>query len=1168
MRLDENDLVLSATDLANFLGCRHRTALDMAVVHGERQRPRKGAPDPLLEVLIARGLAHEEKYVETLRGQGRNVTDLTLLKGNRSAHVAATIDAMKGGVDVVVQGALRDKQWFGYPDILTRVERPSAFGNWSYEVVDTKLALETRAGTILQLGLYTEMLGIAQGVPPTWFHIVTPDPVSPQHDYRTDDYAAYFRLIRRRLQETSAMDCTTVYANYYPEPVDHCEICSWWSDCKNRWRADDHLSLVAGITRLQRRELVANSVATLADLAAMPLPLQFKPKRGSPDSYERIREQARMQFESRGRIPPLHERRAVAEGFGFCKLPEPSAGDIFLDLEGDPFADEGGREYLFGVVTIGTDGHPLYQSFWGFTRQEECAAFEKVMDLILDTIETHPGAHVYHYAPYEPSAFKRLMGRYATRENELDSLLRSERFVDLYHVVRQALIAGVERYSIKNLEIFYGYDRDVDLAAARRNLHIIEQGLELTTSSIIPKEALDAVEGYNRDDCVSTLKLRDWLEGLRAQAIADGAEVPRPTLVSGEPSKELSEKEQRVEALRTGLLDGVPDTIADRSAEQQARWLVAYMLDFHRREDKAMWWEYFRLSELPEEDLLDEPDAVAGLQFVERVELVLNKKGKPTGSVVDRYNYPEQEMEINDGAELKLKRELTAEEKAAREAVGSGGKSAGAKKFGDVVHVDRQSRTIDIKKGPTFAESHPTALFAHTYISTEKAESALFRLGEAIALHGMQALPLGPARDLLLRNSPQLNSTTFAAPSSDTIVDYAVSCAVNLESSLLSIQGPPGAGKTFAGGRMIRALLAKGNKVGVTANSHKVIRNLLESVAAAPGPPIRVAHHGGESWAHPDGTSCEVTSKYPEVQNLLLSGEVNLFGGTAWMWSREEFKNAVDVLFVDEAGQMALPNVLAVSQAAENLVLLGDPQQLEQPRKGSHPDGVNISALHHILGEHNTMPADRGLFLPETWRMHPDLCAFTSEMFYESKLTSRSGLENQSLSNCNELERSGLWYIDVNHDGNRNSSPEEIDVVADLVDRLLNAKASWTDRDGNSRTLTSSDILIVAPYNAHVSRLIERLELTGIRIGTVDKFQGQEAPIVIYSAATSRPEDAPRGMEFLYSPNRLNVATSRAQCAAVLIASPLLFEPECKTPRQMKLANAFCRYREMATRAI
>jgi uncharacterized protein len=282
------------------------------------------------------------------------------------------------------------------------------------------------------------------------------------------------------------------------------------------------------------------------------------------------------------------------------------------------------------------------------------------------------------------------------------------------------------------------------------------------------------------------------------------------------------------------------------------------------------------------------------------------------------------------------------------------------------------------------------------------------------------------------------------------------------------------------------------------------------------------------------------------------------------MWSREEFRNAVTVLFVDEAGQMALPNVLAVSQAGENLVLLGDPQQLEQPRKGSHPDGVNVSALHHILGEHKAMPPERGLFLPETWRMHPDLCAFTSEMFYESKLTSRDGLENQSISNSTEVAHSGLWYLDVDHDGNRNYSLEEIEVVADLVDRLLNDGATWTDKDDNLRSITSSDILIVAPYNAQVSRLTERLAGTGIRIGTVDKFQGQEAPIVIYSAATSRPEDAPRGMEFLYSPNRLNVATSRARCAAVLVASPLLFEPECKTPRHMKLANAFCRYREMA----
>jgi uncharacterized protein len=269
------------------------------------------------------------------------------------------------------------------------------------------------------------------------------------------------------------------------------------------------------------------------------------------------------------------------------------------------------------------------------------------------------------------------------------------------------------------------------------------------------------------------------------------------------------------------------------------------------------------------------------------------------------------------------------------------------------------------------------------------------------------------------------------------------------------------------------------------------------------------------------------------------------------------------VLFVDEAGQMALANVLAVSPAAKSIVLLGDPQQLDQPTQGSHPDGIAVSALQHVLGGHKTIPAERGIFLPLTWRMSPSLCALTSELYYEGRLQSGPGLENQRLVNAG-VAGSGLWYADVNHDGNRNQSLEEVEVIADLVQRLTSPGVMWTNDKGDATQMVLENILVVSPYNSQVNRISETLG-PGANVGTVDKFQGQQAPVVIYSMATSRPEDAPRGMEFLYSPNRLNVATSRARCAVILVASPHLFQPECRSVRQIKLANGLCRFRELAS---
>jgi superfamily I DNA and/or RNA helicase len=274
----------------------------------------------------------------------------------------------------------------------------------------------------------------------------------------------------------------------------------------------------------------------------------------------------------------------------------------------------------------------------------------------------------------------------------------------------------------------------------------------------------------------------------------------------------------------------------------------------------------------------------------------------------------------------------------------------------------------------------------------------------------------------------------------------------------------------------------------------------------------------------------------------------------------------LDALFVDEAGQMSLANVLAASQCAHSLVLLGDPQQLEQPQQGSHPPGADLSALEHILKEHQTIPPDRGIFLPETWRLPPAICAFTSQVFYEGKLHSLPGLEQRALRHTGPIDGSGLWVLPVTHEGNQNSSLEEVDAIERLTDAVLREGAQWIDRDGSIEALTPAHVLVVAPYNSQVALLTERLAPRGIRLGTVDKFQGQQAPIVIYSMATSAAEDAPRGMEFLYSLNRLNVATSRAQCACILVASPRLFAPDCRTPRQMRLANALCRYIEMASR--
>jgi uncharacterized protein len=676
--------------------------------------------------------------------------------------------------------------------------------------------------------------------------------------------------------------------------------------------------------------------------------------------------------------------------------------------------------------------------------------------------------------------------------------------------------------------------RQAALSDANVALANLQANLELNDALSIAESIKSVVRAYNEDDCNSTLHLRDWLEGLRQRLIDNGAEVPRPEPVDGSASENVTDWIIRINELADRLTDDVPADPEDRNEEQQARWVLANILDWHRRELKAVWWEYFRLSDLSVDDLLEERAGLSGLTYVEII-------GGKASNPIHRYKFPPQESELRGGDELR---------------------NQGGVSLGTVESISITDCTIDIKKRRDTADLHPEAVFAHKVVRAPEQANALVRIGEHVAAHGLYGDgPYLPARDLLLRASPRLGGAAIREPG-ETTLQAAVRLCARLNGGIFPIQGPPGAGKTYTGARMICELVRLGKTVGITANSHKVIRNLIDKAIEA-ADELRVdlhCCHKADEWDEPQHRLSFARSNADLLGNLGSSIQVG--GGTAWLWSRPDAAESVDVLFVDEAAQMSLANVLAVSQAARTVVLIGDPQQLDQPTQGSHPDGTDVSALAHILGGEQTIALDRGLFLEETWRLHPAICEFTSELFYSGKLTSKPGLERQIITSSGRVSGSGLRYLPVPHTGNRNCSPEEAAAVSDLVKTMLASGATWVDAGGKEHLLTLDDIMVITPYNAQVFEIQQRLP--GACAGTVDKFQGQEAPVAIYSTATSSHADAPRGMEFLYSLNRFNVATSRSRCISILVSSPQLFEAECHTPRQMQLANAFCRYLEMA----
>ena len=1170
MQLIDQRLAYSATDLVGFLECRHLANLERAATLRHLKRPFRD--DPVLDRMSRRGQEYEARFLETLRAEDIRVEEIrppdtvSPSRQVRSEH-AATLEAMRAGVDVIYQAVLLDGRRLGYADFLRRVETPSDLGAWGYEVWDTKLARQPSAPAVLQICMYSDLLGAIQGRMPERMHLVLGGVERQTVSLRVADYAAYYRLVARDFEALLDEPEAAFPVPTKPEPVGHCDFCRWGQECRAQWRREDDLALVANLTSRQRRALHAIEVTTRRGLANPSPPLPERVEGVGQEALARVQAQAAIQVRGEGRviserIPPERDRQDVlVPDRGLWALPEPSPGDLFLDLEGDPFygSDEiDGVDYLFGLIEPGqTDAasEPKFHAFWSIadgtvTPAAERQAFEDCIDLIMDRWTAHPDMHVYHYAPYETTAMKRLAGRYATRETEVDQLLRGQVFVDLYRVVRQGIRASVESYSIKRLEPLYGFKREIDLRDAGESIVEFEHWLEPEPST--DRDALlEQIKAYNRDDCVSTYYLREWLEEQRAALVAEiGPEaLPRPTATPPDETED-SEEQKAVQELVDRLTDDLPKDLTDGSSledpTQRGRWLLAQLLDWHRREDKAFWWRYFHLKdELNDEERVNESDALGQLTSAGS-----RPDPKPRSrSKIYRFRFQPQDHKIE---------------------VGDRPHDQHGNAVGEVVVVDDEECVIELKVGSSREAPAPTSLIPHDHVPPGPKPPSLRNLAAWVIENGIDAPgPNQAARDLLMRRAPRVGQAEGAPLTGevDNAQDAARRLVQTLDESYLAIQGPPGSGKSTVGAEMIVDLVEAGKQVGVTANSHKVIGELLEKtarVASERGVHVAIGQRTRFRSSKPEFADAQPLLDTGDACTALAAGSLDVVGGTSWLWARDEAEGLVDVLCIDEAGQMSLADALASARCAKNLLLLGDPQQLDQPLQGVHPPGADRSVLAHVLDDARVMPREFGLFLDGTWRLHPSICAFTSEVFYEDSLRSHPGRENLDLDGSPPFAGTGLRFVAVPHQRRVSDSEEEAEAIAEQVDRLLRSHPSWTDAEGAAQKLTDQDVLIITPYNRQIRELSSRPQLKGLRIGTVDKFQGQEAPISIYSMATSSADEAPRGMEFLYSLNRLNVATSRAKCLAVVVASPDLLAVRCRTPRQMHLANALARLWELA----
>jgi uncharacterized protein len=1119
VRLIEGNRLYSASDLVNFLGCTHATVLDVKNLAAPVSFP---PDDEAAQLLQEKGIEHEKAFLERLKASGKSAVEIpTGLPLHE--QIALTREALKAGPDVIYQGAFSDGTWHGYSDFLLRVQTTSLLGAYSYEVADTKLSRSARPKHLIQMGVYSDILAEEQGAEPRYMHVVLGD--GSIASVEISSIIHYFRRARERFLAFAEAPL----GQSSGAPCGHCHFCRWAGHCEAEWEAAHDLTLVAGMTRGQAQALRHAGIPDLIALGASPP--GFRVPGIQTETLARLVSQARLQAGYRNTGERAVELLNAPEGRGLGRLPLPDQGDMFFDMEGDPLF-EGGLEYLFGIVTMdGSDER--FHAFWAHDREEEKEAFQATIDFITDRLRSFPGAHIYHYASYEETALKRLAMLHGTRETEVDDFLRHHKLVDLYRVVKESVRTSEPSYSIKNIEKFYlGEERGGDVTTASDSIVIYERWRRLKDDKLLAD-----IANYNELDCRSTRLCRDWLAGMRD---------PRRPWYRYELPTDLAKKAEDRTAAEAEVAAMAETLLAGEEGQQPWRQLLVDLLEFHQRESKPAWWAIFSRQYLPHEELLEDAECLAGLDLCPEYPPRPEKK-----SMIHTFTFPAQDFKLKAGDNPT--------------------RAISLESAGEIIAIDEDALRIELKIGPSRSPIEPgTALIPAEPFRAKAQRDAIRRLAEAI--RDGEGGRYSAVLSILRRDLPSLIGREGGAailPDEVAELPAIIGALKNLDHSHMLIQGPPGAGKTYTSARAIVALLEAGKRVGVASHGHKAINQLLkeiEKVTAGKGGQFRgIKKSSREDQKFAGGGWIEDTTA-----NQGVTTSHQLVAGTAFLFARPEHDQQFDYLFVDEAGQVSLADVVAMGTAARNVVLVGDQMQLAQPIKGAHPRGSGISGLQYILKDHPTVPPERGIFLSQTRRMHPDLCAFISAAVYDGRLHSAAGAEVRQVLADPSLDPeaigpSGLRFVDVESLACTQRNTAE----AERLNRTYRALLGQPRRNKASeiRKITTEDILVVSPYNMQVE-ILKRTLPAGARVGTVDKFQGQEAAIVLISMATSSGEDLPRNIEFLYSRNRLNVAISRAECLAVIFANPRLLEVACHTIPQMELVNGLCWAREFANHQV
>ena len=1166
----EHGWIYSPSDLVDLLDCELRSMLTQAhrAAVGNAPAPTNSAD----RLASTHGQAHEAAVLARLRDlHADGVVEIDQPAPTPAAlHAAAeqTREALAAGVPVVYQGVMFDGAFYGRPDFLVRADldlltgkpkdgyAPSDLtGTVVYEPYDSKLARHAAPSAVLQLTAYAAALPTL-GLPvPTHMHLLLGN--GTQTSLAVADFTALLEDIRTRLL-TRLQTPASLPDQTWGQAQPACAACRFADHCATGRESGRDLSLVADIRADQRRKLTAAGLPTIDDLAAASS--SDRPPTMSTKTFESLRAQAALQARQDQTRTPADPTGAVlyeiVDPDVLAALPTPSPGDVYFDMEGDPYAlGNTGLEYLFGAVTLdaptsGTTDRDApapverFQPWWAHSRAQEKAAFEAFVDFVIDRIEQHPDAHVYHYASYEKTALTRLASQHATREVEVDRLLRAGVLVDLYAVVRKAIRVSQRSYSIKYLEALYmPTGRTGEVTNAASSIEAYEDYLDAVTSadSATAEQVLAGIGEYNEYDCVSTHRLHRWILGIRDEAGI--AQAPVAALdEEDDAAKERTARQIMQEQLSAELVEGVHGDSDVLSGDERARTLLAGSVGYYRRELNPSWWEFYAAAEMPLHDLEVAPSCTVPLRVDAGAWEPPTGRARTWSRDLDMVTDPTTPHPFTIGDTVRLLYRTS---------------TSATTTNGKVTHSTARKLSVTERAPEPGLDLAPVAVLPGPPVPSKPKDASVEELGAqtVAALATSPLMPDSPAMDLLARRRPHLNGRAHLPVPADhggDMVTTVIAAVDLLDGSYLAVQGPPGAGKTYLAAQLIKHLTTKGRSVGVCSTSHKAVENVLAAAIRSAGPDLPVAKRPTSKGPDPTVVWEQPRDNRKLAQWRVNVGPAHVVGGTSWNFAAPEMAaDPVDVLIIDEAGQFSLTDVLAVSRAARNIVLLGDPQQLPQVVQGTHPTGVAASALGHLLGDAEIIPDELGYFLDQTRRMHPAVCAPVSALAYQGRLHAHTSTSQRSIAGVT----AGLAAIPVDHEGNSTSSPQEAQRVVELAIDLVGR--AFTDGP-HTRPLGQDDVLVVAPFNSQVRLIRHLLEESGlgdIRVGTVDRFQGQEAPAVIMSMTTSSADELTRGLDFLLSRNRLNVALSRAQVVAYLLSSPQLRRAPARTVDQLRLIS-------------